>query len=225
MHLCLFQPNKSKYKCVSASEPRRKGADASAPRLAEGKCPASLFPTSSFPVCGRFLSCCSPPSGPRCRLPEPPAQSAETRAGRRVRVFADGAGRGWFVCLENSAERTRCEAAGRSASHVSYRNLLFKFLAAVDHLTESWKGLLNVWSQQQWAERVCFLPRFPGGVHSLLSLSVVLLVLQGQGQVRSSKAGSSLALSLPLLLFLSAEMFLLSQRISMNDPELFPVHH
>lgn len=58
-------------------------------------------------------------------------------------------GQGGFVCLENSAERTRCEAAGRLASHVSYRNLLFKFLAAVDHLTESWEGLLNIGRQQQ----------------------------------------------------------------------------
>lgn len=143
MYLCHFQPHKSKYKCVSASEPRRKGADASAPRLAAGKCPASLFPTSPLPVCGRFLSCSSPPSGPRCRLPEPAAQSAETCAGCRVRVFAVGAGRGWFACLENSGERTRCEAAGRSASHVSYRNLLFKFLAAVDHLAESRKGAVE----------------------------------------------------------------------------------
>lgn len=52
-------------------------------------------------------------------------------------MFADGVGPGWSACLENSAAGARCEAAGRSASHVSYRNLLIKFLAAVDHLTES----------------------------------------------------------------------------------------
>lgn len=124
--------HKSKYKCLSVPEPHRKGEDVSGLRLAAGKRPASLLPTSSFPVWSYFLSCLSLPSG-TCRLPESRAQSTETCTEQNVCVCPLGE----LICLTNSIERARCEEAGYLASHISYQSFLITFLAAVDHLTES----------------------------------------------------------------------------------------
>lgn len=73
--------------CLSQTHTGRE--DVCGPRLAVGKRPASLLPTSSFPVCSHFLSCLSLPSA-TCRLPESRAQSPETSPGKSLYVLRPG---------------------------------------------------------------------------------------------------------------------------------------
>lgn len=119
--LCLCR---SKYKCVSASETRRKGAGDSAPRLAAGKRPTSLFPTSCLrPLPVMLLAVVrAAVSAPRAAG----SMGGNMRGLGSACVLPCGLGEGGFACLENRGDRTRCEAAGRSASHVSYRRFVHR---------------------------------------------------------------------------------------------------
>lgn len=72
--------------CLSPSRTGRE--DVPGPRLAAGKCSASMLPTSSFPVCSHFPTYPSPPSG-TCRLPEPRSEWPEMSPEPNACVLAE----------------------------------------------------------------------------------------------------------------------------------------
>ncbi len=115
------ESNRSKYNCVSVSEPHRKGG-----RLCSqiGSREASRLFASYFlfPVCSHFLSCPSPPSV-MCWLPESQPQSQETPLESNVCMFP----RGKVFCLPNDIEKCAANKQIIPLPRISDRSLLINF--------------------------------------------------------------------------------------------------
>lgn len=208
MYLCLFQPNKSKYNCVSALEPRRKGADASAPQIGSGK--ASRLFISYF-----LFSCLRPlpvmllaavraaPLAPRaagsiggnvrtlesahvCRQGRARVVCVFGKQRRRIAVWSD-----WEFRPTRLLSQFGNQIFGRSRSF----DWVMKGAAGRrDAATMSWKSLFPAWFPRRSGLAAVIVSCIAG-----VARSVAGAILEG------SPLG---LLSLPLLLFLSAKMFL-----------------
>lgn len=147
--------------------------DVSGLRLAAGKRPASLLPTSSFPVCSYILYCLSLPSG-MCWLPP---------LNQRKRCWSSVCA---CLCLCVTTEghssvykmtQKKCSVTKADVFLIflkSFPTNLYYFKLCCCRLFEGlsrWgKWLENVGMYQQWAEGVSFLFCFLSGSHVFVTL-------------------------------------------------------